>query len=64
MVNIYLSAVLPVLGAIVNLSTPGDYISFGVISISVANFVVVVVMTVIFIAAVFLPFPHRKEEGK
>jgi len=44
------------LGALVNLSHPGHYLHWGIIQISVANFVVIVLMVVVFAAALVLPF--------
>jgi hypothetical protein len=47
-------------GPPVNLNHPGHYLHWGVIQISVANFVVIVAMVVVFAAAVLLPFPKGK----
>lgn len=41
----------------VNLNHPGHYLHWGVIQISVANVVVIVLMIVVFVAALLLPFP-------
>ena len=46
------------LAAPVNLNHRGHYVHWGVIQISVANLVVIGVMIVIFVAAIFLPFPR------
>jgi hypothetical protein len=46
----------------VNLDGPGHYIHLGVIQISVANLVVILLMVVVFILAILLPFP--KDGGK
>jgi hypothetical protein len=35
----------------------GPYLHWGVVQISVANFVVILLMVVVFALAVFLPFP-------
>jgi hypothetical protein len=48
------------LGALVNLNRSGHYIHWGFIQISVANFLVIVLMVVVFILAILLPFPRRK----
>jgi hypothetical protein len=48
------------LGALVNLNGSGDYIHWGFIQLSVANFVVIVLMLVVFVLAILLPFPRRK----
>ena len=55
------AALVPIFASLINLDHPGHYITFGVISISVANFVVVVLMAVVFLLAVFLRFPKSKE---
>jgi hypothetical protein len=52
------------LGALVNLNGQGDYIHWGFIQISVANFVVIVAMVVVFVLAILLPFPRRKGGGR
>jgi hypothetical protein len=45
----------------INLNTPGSYMHWSIFTISVANFVLIAVMVVIFGAALLLPFPgHRK----
>ena len=62
--GLYFSVVAPIVAALIDLNTPGSYISFGVISISVANFVVVLIMTALFLGALFLPFPKKKERLK
>ena len=51
-----------VLAAPVNLNHPGHYVHWGVIQISVANLVVIGLMVLLFVAALFLPFP--KGRGK
>jgi hypothetical protein len=54
------------LAALVNLNHPAHYFSFGPFSISVGNAVVILAMIVIFILALFLPFPgdRRSESGQ
>jgi hypothetical protein len=48
-----------VFGAVVNLGKPGTYLHWGFIQLSLANFVLIVVMIAVFLAAILLPFPHR-----
>jgi hypothetical protein len=48
------------LAAPVNLNSPGHYVHWGVIQISVANLVVVGLMVLLFAAAVLLPFPKGR----
>ena len=52
-------SLMQVLGALINLSTPGRYIHWGFIQISVANFVVICLMVVVLFLAILIPF-HRK----
>jgi hypothetical protein len=44
----------------IDLNHQGTYLNWGVVHISVANLVVVVVMIVLFVAALLLPFPGSK----
>ncbi len=48
------------LAAPVNLNHPGRYLHLGVIQISVANLVVIVLMIALFVAALFVPFPKGR----
>ena len=52
------------LGALINLNGSGRYIHWGFIQISVANFVVIVLMVIVFVLAILLPFPRRKGDGQ
>ncbi len=52
------------LGALINLNGSGHYIHWGFIQLSVANFVVIVLMVAVFILAILLPFPKRKGGGQ
>ena len=52
------------LGALINLNGSGHYIHWGFIQISVANFVVIILMIVVFVLAILLPFPKRKRDGR
>jgi hypothetical protein len=47
-------------GALINLNGSGNYIHWGFIQLSVANFVVILLMIVVFVLAIFLPFPKRR----
>src|SRR6266487_1317351 len=44
----------------INLNTPGHYLTWSFIDISVANLIVIAVMIVIFGAALLIPFPHAR----
>jgi hypothetical protein len=48
------------LGALINLDHYGHYIQWRVIQISVGNLTVIVLMVVTFVAALFAPFPGRR----
>ncbi|MBS1886423.1 MAG: hypothetical protein JSU06_04465 [Actinobacteria bacterium] len=50
------------LGAIFDLNVPAHYLSWHFIQISVPNFVVIVLMIVVFVAALLIPFPKRERE--
>ena len=41
----------------VNLNSPGYYIHWGFIQLSLANFIVILLMIVVFVVALFAPFP-------
>jgi len=52
------SSTLPgVQAALINLNHPGYYLHWGVIQISLANFIVILVMVAIFGVALFMRFP-------
>jgi hypothetical protein len=44
----------------VDLNGPGCYVHWGVVQISVANLVVILVMIALFVAALLLPFPGNR----
>jgi hypothetical protein len=48
------------LAALVNLNGNGHYIHWGFIQMSLANFVVIILMITVFVLAILLPFPRRK----
>jgi hypothetical protein len=51
-------------GSLINLNGNGRYIHWGFIQLSVANFVVIVMMVVVFVLAILLPFPRHKGRGR
>jgi hypothetical protein len=55
-----LSPTLAATAAAVNLDKPGHYLHWGVIQISVANVIVILVMLALFVAALLLPFPKGR----
>ncbi len=48
--------------ALINLNHPAHYFSFGPFAISGGNLAIIIAMCVIFIAALFIPFPHSNEK--
>lgn len=52
--------ILTLLGALLPLSSPGHYIQWHWIQISVANLTVIILMIVTFVAALLVPFPGRR----
>ena len=48
------------LAAIINLNHPASYVHLGFFQMSVSNLVVIVLMIVIFAAAIALPFPGSR----
>jgi flagellar basal body-associated protein FliL len=49
---------------IINLNHPAHFLGFGSFNISLGNFIIVVVMFVLFFAAMLIPFPHSKNKSK
>jgi hypothetical protein len=49
-----------VTGALFDLSEPAHYLHWHFFQMSVANVVVIVLMIVVFIAAILIPFPKRR----
>jgi hypothetical protein len=45
----------------INLNNPGHYLHWGVISISVTNLVVILLMLAVFALAILLPFPKGRK---
>ena len=54
------AAIYAVFGALLPLTSPGHYIQWHWIQISVANLIVIILMIATFIAALVLPFPGRR----
>ncbi len=52
------------IGALVDLSGPGRYVHWGFIQISVANLTVIVLMVLVFVAAVLVPFKRHDGGGE
>ncbi len=58
-----MSSATQLLGAI-NLNGPGHYLKWSILSVSVANLVMIILMAIIFIVALYVPFPGSKEAWK
>ena len=56
------SHALPMKGASGPLSGRAYYLHWGVVQISLANFVIILVMLALFVAALLIPFPGSKPE--
>ncbi|NNN15027.1 MAG: hypothetical protein HKL82_04120 [Acidimicrobiaceae bacterium] len=55
-----LTALAGIFAALINLDGPGHYLHWGFIEISYGNLAVIIVLIVLFFAAVLVPFPHHK----
>lgn len=55
---------LNVVAAIFDLNHPAPYVHWHFIDVSVSNMLVVVVMVIVFLAAILLPFPHGRSHGE
>ncbi len=53
----------PFMAAIFNLNHPAHMISVWVVHITVANFIVILLMFIAFAAAILVPFPHHDDGG-
>jgi hypothetical protein len=42
--------------------TAGKYVTFGVVSISVTNLLIIALMVVVFVSALLVPFPRERRE--
>jgi hypothetical protein len=51
-------------GALIDLNKPGNYIHWGFIQMSYGNLIVIVLMVIVFLAAILIPFKtHETEKG-
>ncbi len=51
---------IPVFGALFDLSQPAEYLHWHFFQMSVANFVVILLMIAVFALAILIPFPKRQ----
>ncbi len=54
----------PLVGVLIDLGGTGHYIHWGFVQISLANLVVILLMIVVFVLAIFLPFPRHGRRGR
>ncbi len=52
-------ALVILVGALINLKGPGNYVNWGIIQISLSNLILVFLMIVVLALAIIVPFPHR-----
>jgi len=57
-----MAAVLLPAAGVIDLNGQGSYLSWGVVQISWANAVVVVLMVAVFVLALLLPFPGHRDD--
>ena len=50
-------------GSLIDLNKPGHYIHWGFIQMSYGNLLVIILMVLVFLAAVLIPFKAHKDEG-
>jgi hypothetical protein len=50
-------------GALIDLNKPGNYIHWGFIQMSYGNLIVIILMVIVFFAAVLIPFTTHKDKG-
>jgi hypothetical protein len=50
------------LAAPVDLNHRGHYLHWGFIQLSLANFIVILIMLAVFVLALLLPFPHDRDK--
>jgi large-conductance mechanosensitive channel len=46
------------------LSKPAYFLHWGVVQISLANFLVIIAMIVVFVLALVIPFPHGRRDAE
>ncbi len=46
------------------LSRPAYFLHWGVVQISLANFLVIIAMIVLFVLALVIPFPHTRRDAE
>ncbi len=49
-----------IVATVINLNHPGHYIRWGFFQISLANFIVILLMTLAFVLALIIPFPKHE----
>ena len=47
-------------GSLINLNKPGNYVHWGFIQMSYGNLLVIILMVIVFFAAILIPFKSHK----
>jgi hypothetical protein len=63
MVRVSAAHIVPTMAAIFNLNHHASYAHWHFFQMSVSNIIVVVLMIVVFVAAILAPFPSRRATG-
>jgi len=50
-------------GSLIDLNRPGHYVHWGFIQMSYANLLVIVLMLLVFVAAILIPFKTHRDKG-
>jgi len=50
--------------SLINLNKPGNYIHWGFIQMSYGNLLVIILMVIVFLAAILIPFKTHKNKGE
>ena len=50
--------------AVFNLNGPGHYVHWGFVQLSLANFIVIALIVIVFWVALVLPFPPARRQDK
>ncbi len=53
---------MALLGSLIDLNGPANYVHWHFFQMSVANVVVILLMVAVFVAAILLPFPSRTRD--
>jgi hypothetical protein len=51
-------------GALIDLNKPGNYIHWGFVQMSYGNLIVIILMVIVFLAAILIPFKTHRSRGE